>query len=81
MVELQNIYYREMMDHLHGLGVRIPITGANWVSPPDNLKSLLNTDFLDTHEYFYDWGWGEFEKKCKNRSITQEIPLHCPAGM
>ena len=80
MVELQNIYYREMMDHLHGLGVRIPITGTNWVSPPDNLKSQLNTDFLDTHEYFYDWGWGEFEKKCKNRSITQEKVFYLSNG-
>jgi len=71
-VAVQSAYYREMMEHMRELGVKIPITGTNWVSPPDELRTQLVTDFIDTHPYFYDWNWGEFEKKCMNRSITQD---------
>ena len=79
-LEQQNEYYKEMMDHLHAIGLKIPITGTNWYSPPDNLKSQLTTDFLDTHHYYYDWSWGEFEKKCMNRSITQQKKLYLNNG-
>jgi len=40
-LEQQNEYYREMTDHMRTIGVKIPITGTNWYSPPDNLKSQL----------------------------------------
>ena len=76
----QNAYYREITEYLRAIGVKIPVTGTNWYSPPDNLKSQLTTDFLDTHHYFYDWGWGEFEKKCQNKSITQEKKLYLNNG-
>ena len=75
-VELQTSYYREMMEHMRAIGIKIPITGNNWVSPPDNLKCQLTTDYLDTHPYFYDWSWKEFEKKCMNKSITHDRKLY-----
>ncbi len=71
-VYTQNNYYREMIDHMHALGVKIPITGTNWIATPDNLRTQLTTDFLDAHPYFYDWRWGEFEKHCMNKSITHQ---------
>ena len=70
-IYIQTKYYVEMMDHMHSVGVKIPITGTNWVATPDHLRTEEVTDFLDTHPYFYDWRWGEFEKKCMNLSITQ----------
>ncbi len=80
-MHLQEQYYHEMMDHLHRIGVKIPITGTNWVSHPKNLKSQLVTDFLDTHDYFYKFGcWGEFEKSCMNKSITQERRFYADRG-
>lgn len=79
-VELQNRYFREMTEHMRAIGLKIPLAGTNWYSPPDNLKSLLTMDYLDTHHYFYDWSWGEFEKKCMNKSITQEKKFYLNNG-
>ncbi len=80
-MHLQEEYYREMMEHLRSIGVKIPITGTNWVSHPKNLKSQLVTDYLDTHDYFYKFGcWGEFEKSCMNKSITQERRFYADRG-
>ena len=78
--DLTDRYYKEMTEHLRAIGVKIPITGTNWYSPPDNLKNQLKTDFLDTHHYFYDWGWGEFEKKCANKSVTHERRFYLNNG-
>lgn len=69
-VELQAKYYREMMAHIKGLGVKIPIAGTNWDVTPDNYRTQLECDFLDTHHYFYDWRWGEYEKHCSNEGVT-----------
>ncbi len=71
-VYIQIEYYREMTAHMHSIGVKIPITGTNWIATPDNLRTQLTTDFLDAHPYFYDWRWGEFDKKCMNKSITHQ---------
>jgi len=69
-VELQSKYYREMLAHMKGLGVKIPIAGTNWDRTPDNYRTQLECDFLDTHHYFYDWRWKEYEKHCSNEGIT-----------
>lgn len=71
-IYIQTEYYKEMMEHMHSIGVKIPITGTNWIATPDNLRTESVTDFLDTHPYCYDWRWSEFEKKCMNRSITHQ---------
>ncbi len=79
-VHLQESYYREMTRHLRSIGVKIPITGTNWLIEPDNMKAQLVTDFIDTHHYFYDWRWGEFTKNCINASITGGRGFYlCPA--
>ena len=71
-MEVQEQYYREMTDCMRGCGVKIPLCGTNWTSAsPANLKTQLIMDFFDEHRYFYNWRWGEFEKRSQNLGITQ----------
>ena len=72
-VELQKSFFSEMTDYMRSIGVKIPITGTNWGTPfPGNYLAHLDCDFLDMHPYFYDWRWGEFEKRCMNTGISQK---------
>lgn len=71
-MQLSQAYYREMHKHLRSLGVRIPITGTNWTRESAILKdNLCDMDFTDSHYYVYDWRWGEDEKFCTARSISE----------
>lgn len=66
-------FFREMVDHLRAIGVKIPITGTNWTRPQSaHTKSHEEMDFTDSHHYFYDWRWGNNERICKNQSITSQ---------
>lgn len=69
-IDLQESYYHAMLAHMREIGIKIPITGNNWISAPANLKTQLVTDFFDDHPYYYDWRWKEFEKRCANTAIT-----------
>ncbi len=69
-IELEEKYYIEMMEFMRKIGVRIPITGTNWSINAANRKSQLVTDFCDGHVYWYQWQWGEKEKRFENRSMT-----------
>lgn len=69
---LQEKYYDIMQSCMRECGVKIPITGNNWTCTPANMKTQKKTDYMDTHPYFYDWRWGEFEKHCANIPITGE---------
>lgn len=71
-LEVQKAYFKEMYEHMRADGVKIPITGTNWACSLDVYKCHDEMDFLDTHPYFYDWRWGEFEKSCMNKSVTEE---------
>ena len=69
---LQENYYLDMMDYMRReCGVKIPIAGTNWPRKPIHQRTQLVADFLDSHSYYYDWRWGEFEKHCANKSISQ----------
>ena len=70
-IYLQELYYKELYTCMRESGVKIPINGTNWASTPANAKTQLVTDFFDNHPYYYDWRWGEFEKHCMNKAITQ----------
>ena len=63
-------YYRQMLDHLHSLGVKIPITGTNWWQADAMVQASNVVDFTDNHRYIYDWHWGETEKVTFNKAIT-----------
>ena len=69
--EVQEAYYREMIDCMRECGVKIPIAGNNWPTNPANLRTQLVTDFYDIHPYLYDFKWKEFEKRNANRAITK----------
>ena len=70
--ETMKAYNREMYDHMRAIGVKIPITGTNWNKPQAGLaKTQEDMDFSDNHPYFYDWKWGNQERICANRAITQ----------
>ncbi len=63
-------YYNEMMDHIRGLGVKTPMVGSNWNHGNMTIKASRVCDFTDYHLYISDWHWGEFEKVCWNKSMT-----------
>lgn len=49
--DLQANYFYDMKTYLKSLGVKIPITGTNWVMYQKDLPSMAKMDFLDTHTY------------------------------
>ncbi|MBR7165862.1 MAG: hypothetical protein IKD18_06240 [Clostridia bacterium] len=63
-------YYDEMYAHLRSIGVKIPITGTNWIKTAASTKAEEKMDFTDGHHYFYDWKWGNRERSCMNRGCT-----------
>jgi len=64
-------YYQEMYDYMRSIGVKIPITGTNWVhGSHGNAIAAKNLDFIDSHHYYYDWRWGEVDKCCANEQIN-----------
>jgi len=68
---LTRAYYREMYDYMRSIGVKIPITGTNWMN---NSYGVVETedemDYSDGHLYYYDWRWGEEDKYCANDPIN-----------
>lgn len=70
-LDVTTAYFNEMRDYMRSIGVKIPITGTNWVhGSPANVVSEKDMDFVDSHHYFYDWGWGEEDKFCANERIN-----------
>ena len=64
-------YYQEMYDYMRSIGVKIPITGTNWLhGSHGNTIAERNMDFSDGHHYYYDWRWGEEDKFCVNEQIN-----------
>ncbi len=70
-IEVEKAYYAEIYGYMREIGIKIPITGTNWHLNAATTKTHLDTDFIDNHHYFYDWHWGEYDKACMNRGITQ----------
>ncbi len=68
---LQEKHYVDMISYMREIGVKIPINGTNHSICPANIKTQLCTDYTDAHAYFYNWSWGEFQKHCMNKSVTQ----------
>ena len=68
---LTRAYYKEMYDYMRSLGVKIPITGTNWLHlAPGNVLVHDEMDFSDSHLYYYDWRWGEEDKFCANAQVN-----------
>jgi len=76
--ETQESYYREMIEHMRQIGVKIPITGTNWCVKAANRRAQTVTDFADGHNYWYEWKWQETEKKFGNRPMVAEMDTVLP---
>ncbi len=68
---MQKKYFNDMKAYLREIGVRIPITGTNWSKHPGIFAASEDMDFMDSHEYHYDWRWGERDKRCGVAAITK----------
>lgn len=78
LADVQADYYREMIEHLRGIGVRVPIAGTNWSINAANRRAQLCTDFCDGHTYWYFWQWGETHKQFNNRPLLGERDSFLP---
>lgn len=81
-------YYSTMYQHMRDLGVKIPITGTNWiVQGYDYHLSHKDMDFTDTHAYIATWNWGKNRSQL-HKAITEmyslphlsNVPRSCVAG-
>lgn len=67
-------YNKTMYDHIRSLGVKIPLTGCNFIASEVgsfNVYAQRNTfEYMDNHHYYYDWAWGEEEKIGVNAQIN-----------
>ncbi len=72
MSEVHREYYRTITEHLRSIGVRIPVTGTNWTGHTGLLASQLDTDFSDSHAYWYDWTWKASDKRFNNRTMLSQ---------
>jgi len=51
-VQVMQDYYREMIAHMRGLGVRVPVTGTNWSVTLGVTAAQSACDFSDSHTYW-----------------------------
>ena len=49
--ELLSSYFIEMRGHMRSIGVKVPVTGSNWLRTSMDLPSQATMDFMDTHRY------------------------------
>ena len=77
---LEQRYAETMYEHIRSLGVKIPICDSNWKKGNGLIKAQENMDFNAGNCYYYDWGWGEYEKVGVNQHIT-DSPIACLGGI
>ncbi len=70
-IYIQDKFFCEMHKAMRDAGCKIPITGTNWTKSMGNVNSHKNMDFTDSHHYFYDWHWGNTERVCKHKAISE----------
>lgn len=52
LAEINRSYYREMIDHLRGLGVRVPINTSNMSVGAADIASSMDGDVMENNAYF-----------------------------
>lgn len=77
---LEKRYAEDMYRYIRSLGVRIPICDTTWAVSNGETFAQKNMDFNAANNYFYDWGWGEYEKKTWNRHILDN-PISALGGV
>jgi len=78
LIHIQESYFKEMIQHLRDIGVKVPITGTNWAINAANRKTQSVTDFDDGHAYWYGWKWQEYVKEFMNKPMVKEIDAMLP---
>jgi hypothetical protein len=69
-IDITTDYYREMIDHMRELGVKIPVSGTNWSINTAHLTAQMAGDFTDSHAYWYGWSWSKDDKSFMNDPMT-----------
>jgi len=70
-IDVTTDYYNEMINHMRGMGVKIPIAGTNWTRGPAHLAAQMAGDFTDSHPYYFDFRlWGDGSKHFMNAPMT-----------
>ena len=64
-VDLMQGHFREMIAHLRGIGVRIPVNGTNWSQSLGGAVAQGAADFSDTHPY---WNFPTWEDPAGTRT-------------
>lgn len=78
-IVLNKKYARTMYDHIRSLGVKIPLCCTNWYKGGALVKIQEEMDFQDTHSYYYDFCWNEYEKVTQQKSLMDSS--NCPVGL
>lgn len=78
-IEMTKNYYKEMIQHMRNIGVKIPIAGTNWSRNVAHLSAQMVGDFTDSHYYTAgEGGWrdkdGNFGNKPNLGSTNNMIP-------
>lgn len=78
-IEMEKAFFGEIRDHLRQLGVKIPITGSNYIYHSGLFASNEDMDFRDNHAYFHfmfkptggtSWGERPEDKSMENFALT-----------
>jgi len=77
-VDITKKYYNEMLQHMRGIGVKIPMAGTNWSRGGSHLSAQMAGDFTDSHAYWYSWQWEADQKKFQNESMTGSVDNMLP---
>ena len=52
LLEVMQDHYADMIAHMRGVGVKIPINGTNWLGTMAAVAAQAATDFADAHAYW-----------------------------
>ena len=80
-VETERAYLLEFRDHLRSIGVKVPITGSNYIMHSGMFAANTDMDFCDNHAYFHrllkpgvgtTWGEKAHQKRLESYALTSE---------
>ncbi len=68
--ELDAQYFREMIQYLRSIGIKVPICGTNLIFATAQLLPAQETDFVNNHFY---WAHPDFSKKTYNFPVESVL--------
>ena len=79
-MELERRYAEDMHAHLRAIGVRVPVSDTTWPAGNGETLAERNMEFNAANTYYYDWTWGEYEKKTAHRHLI-DAPVSTLGGV